>query len=261
MYDDVNRGYYDAPHTVAKYAASNELQKAEEVILEKYRDEFAGGRFLEIGVGPGRTTPYIRSAVRQYVAIDYSAAMIAPCRQRFRDVQLLMCDGRKLAFPPQSFDAVYFCWNAIDDVDHRDRLAMLAEIERALRPRGIFFFSTHNREWTPKSPYTTFYAARSWNPLKLAGGNAYAAAKYLFGIYNHLRHRKFERDEEEYAIVNESPLDFRTLTYFIDRRHQIAQLARHGFGDVELVTRDGCLLGVDEPCGDGWIYYVARKHA
>lgn len=243
----VNRSYYDVPDIVEKYAANTTLQGGEEAILEKYRRELAGARLLEIGVGPGRTTPFIRRLVRHYVGIDYAASMLAPCRQRFRDAQLLLCDGRKLAFPPGSFDAVYFCWNAIDDVDHDDRVAMLAEIARVLEPHGLFFFSTHNREWTPLSPYAR-HPEQSWT-------------KFLFGVYNHLRHKKFERDEEEYAIVNESPLDFRTLTYFIDRRHQIAQLARYGFADAEMVTRDGRFITADEPCDDGWIYYVARKHA
>ncbi|MEK6372183.1 MAG: methyltransferase domain-containing protein [Acidobacteriota bacterium] len=244
MYE-VNRSFYDAPKVVDKYASTTTLQLPEQVILDRYGDELADTRFLEIGVGPGRTTPAIRGRVRQYVAIDYSAAMLAPCRKRFRDAQLVLCDGRQLAFPPQSFDAVYFCWNAIDDVAHDDRVAMLAEIARALRPGGLFFFSTHNREWTPKSPYTTFYSLRT----------------YLLGIYNHLRHRKFERRNEEYAIVNESPGDFCTLTYFIDRRRQIAQLARYGFGEVEMVALDGRWIDAGEPCNDGWIYYVARRHA
>ena len=259
MYD-LNRSYYDVPHVVENYARETSLQKPEEAILERFRDELARARLLEIGVGPGRTTPRIRRAVRHYVAIDYSASMLAPCRQRFPDAQLVLCDGRQPAFPPQTFDAVYFCWNAIDDVGHADRLAMLGAIATVLRPGGLFFFSTHNREWTPKSPYTLFYPVRSRNPLKLLGGNAYATAKYLFGIFNHLRYRKLEREEVEYAIVNEAPLEFRTLTYFIDRRQQIAQLARYGFGEVEMFARDGRPITPDEPCGDGWIYYAARRH-
>ncbi len=239
----VNRSFYDAPQVVDNYAATTTLQRAEETILQRHRRELAGARLLEIGVGPGRTTPHIRGLVRQYVGIDYSAAMLAPCRQRYRDAQLALCDGRMLAFPTASFDAVYFCWNAIDDVDHADRQAMLAEIARALRPRGLFFFSTHNRLWKPKSPYTAFYQP----------------SKYVRRIINHLRHRKFERREEEYAIVNEPPGDFCTLTYFIDRRQQIAQLARHGFGEVEMVALDGRIIDADEPCGDGWIYYVGRR--
>lgn len=258
---DLNRSYYDVPHIVDNYARETSLQKPEEAILERFRDELARARLLEIGVGPGRTTPRIRAAVRHYVAIDYSAAMLAPCRQRFRDAQLVLCDGRRLAFPAGTFDAAYFCWNAIDDVGHADRIAMLEAIAKVLRPGGLFFFSTHNRDWTPKSPYTQFYAVRSRNPLRLLGGNARAAGKYLFGIFNHLRYRKLERDEEEYAMVNEAPLDFRTMTYFIGRRQQIAQLARYGFGEVELFARDGRRITRDEPCDDGWIYYAARRHA
>lgn len=260
MYE-VNRSFYDAPAVVDNYAAGTSLQKPEEAILDRFRDELARARFLEIGVGPGRTAPHIRALVRQYVGIDYSAAMLAPCRQRYRDAQLVLCDGRQLAFPPGSFDAVYFCWNAIDDVDHADRTAMLAAIAAVLRPGGLFFFSSHNRDWTPKSAYTLFYLYRSRNPLKLVGGNARAAGRYLFGIFNHLRRRKFEVEEEEYSIVNEPPGYFRTLTYFIDRRQQMAQLARYGFGEVEMFALDGRRITADEPCDDGWVYYAARRHA
>ncbi len=240
----VNQAYYDAPETVAKYTQWTDVYPAEESIIGRYRDEIARARFLEIGVGPGRTTPVFKSLVRQYVGIDYSAAMLAPCRQRFHGTQLLLADARSLAFRSDSFDAVYFSWNAIDDAGHADRLAILADIARVLRRGGLFAFSSHNREWKAPSAFRTF-------PGSLEG--------YFRGIYNHLRHRKYERDEDEYAIVNEAPLEFRTLTYFIDRRRQIDQLARYGFGDVEMFGGDGLPLTPDEPCTDGWIFYAARN--
>lgn len=242
--DAVNRAYYDAPETVEKYTQGNDLYRGEETVIRRYRGELARARFLEIGVGPGRTTPAFKSVVRQYVGIDYSAAMLAPCRQRFPGTQLLLADARALPFRSRSFDAVYFSFNAIDDAVHADRLAMLADIARVLRPGGLFGFSSHNREWKPRSAFRTF-------PGSIGG--------YLRGIYHHLQYRKHERNEEEYAIVNEAPLEFRTLTYFIDRRRQIEQLARYGFGDVEMFGGDGHALTAGEPCNDTWIFYAARN--
>jgi hypothetical protein len=61
------------------------------------------------------------------------------------------------------------------------------------------------------------------------------------------------------TIVNDQTNDFRLLTYYIKKEHQIRQLEDVGFSGVEMVSLDGSFIDLNEPCEDHWIYYIARK--
>ncbi len=47
-----------------------------------------------------------------------------------------------------SFDFVLFSFNGMDSFSHKDRIAALGEIRRVLRNDGIFYFLSHNLDWT-----------------------------------------------------------------------------------------------------------------
>jgi SAM-dependent methyltransferase len=255
----LNKKYYDDLVVAASYANRTELFKGEEVILSRLQEEFKDASVLDIGVGPGRTTPYLRALSRHYVGIDYSEVMLTPCRAKHPDVGLVLGDARALCFPRGSFDLVHFGWNTIDDSDHEDRLRMLSEVHRVLRTGGVFFFSSHNREATVISAYHFRGFAFSANPLELMKENLARIARYGCGIYNHLRFKRYEVHEKRYAIVNDPPYSYRTLNYAITKEDQITQLEELGFGDVQVVGLDGSLIESGQRCDDAWLYYVARK--
>jgi ubiquinone/menaquinone biosynthesis C-methylase UbiE len=82
--------------------------------------------------------------------------MIAICRERFPVMDFRLCDARNLSmFSDNSFDVVFFSFNGIDYVGHAGRLAILAEVHRVLRPDGVFWFSTHNRDVKSESLWRT----------------------------------------------------------------------------------------------------------
>jgi ubiquinone/menaquinone biosynthesis C-methylase UbiE len=256
MYN-INKKCYDDPATAKKYDGGS-LIKAEEAIISSLTNEISES-VLDIGVGPGRTTPYLSALSNNYVGIDYSIVMLKPCKAKYRDASLALCDAKALCFEDESFNVIYFCWNAIDEVNHEDRLIMLSEIHRVLKAGGAFFFSCHNLNWKAKSAYKFPGFASSRNAVELIKRNTVLIGKYFFGIINHLKYRKFEKKEPTYSIINEAPYDYRKLTYFITQENQVSQLEEMGFGQVELVRMDGSPLDINEYCDDPWIFYVARK--
>ncbi len=233
------------------------LLPPEQAILDLHAAEIAGTSVLDLGVGTGRTTPHLKARCKSYIGVDYASAMLEAAARRHPDAELYQADARNLAqWDDGSFGFVLFSYNGIDYVGHDDRLRILAEVNRVLRPGGLFVFSTHNRDvevpvaWSPRNLHW------SNNPARLA----YNGYLYLVGIAHARKVRGLERAEDEYALTNDPGLRYKLVTYYITRPAQRAQLGRAGFSDVAAYAMDARPLAIDgPPVEDFMIHYAARK--
>ena len=75
-----NLGVYSAPEIVALYAGLDYLTSAEQLLFRTYIPP--GAVLMDLGVGGGRTTPYLSSIASTYVGVDYSEEMIRACRTK-----------------------------------------------------------------------------------------------------------------------------------------------------------------------------------
>ena len=145
---NVNRELYASARVVDHYARNETLSESESKILARHDAAVRRAELLDIGVGGGRTLPYLRARAVRYTGIDVSQPMIDRCRERFPDAVLLRCDVRDLSpFADDSFDVAYAIFNGLDELQPDDRLRALGEIRRVLRPGGLFLFSSHNVGW------------------------------------------------------------------------------------------------------------------
>jgi SAM-dependent methyltransferase len=156
---DPNILIYNAPAVAEYYAALNYLTPCEQLLFEAYLKPAMA--ILDLGVGGGRTTPYLSSIAARYVGVDYAAEMIARCRKKFPHLEFEVADAADLSrFPSSSFDAVVFAFNGMDYViPDESRFRALQEISRVLVPDGILIFSSHN----PQS----IWVRTSWNPQRV----------------------------------------------------------------------------------------------
>lgn len=254
------KAHYDDPKVVAAYGRQAALLPSEAFILSQLAEELRGKAMLDIGVGTGRTTPYLLALTDQYIGIDSSEKMLEECRRRNPGVQLRHCDARDLSiFSSGSFDFVLFAFNAIDDLDHEGRLRSLGEIFRVLRPGGLFVFSAHNLDAERRSAFAFRGFDFSGGPLRFIRNNALRLKRYGAGIINHLRMRSQERYGQGYALLNDSSYSFRLLAYYVQKEQQLEQLRAAGFSDLQMVGADGSWIHPGEHRKDGWIYYLARK--
>jgi len=135
---------YNTPEVAAQYARMDSLSACEQHLFENYLHPEVS--ILDLGVGGGRTTPYLSAIASRYVGVDYSEEMILACRSRFPDLEFKVADAADLSqFPDSSFDAVIFSFNGLDCLaPYEKREACLRECHRVLKRGGIYIFSTHN---------------------------------------------------------------------------------------------------------------------
>jgi SAM-dependent methyltransferase len=256
---DQNQRRYQDRFVAADYAGRSGLKPAEEAIFRRYEHEFRGGRILDLGVGGGRTTPYLIDLARDYVGVDYSAEMVDRCRRRFPTVKFELGDAADLsAFVNGSFDLVFFSHNGIDAAGHLDRLKILEEVRRSLKHRGLFVFSSHNRNFRIPAPWALKHFGV--NPLRDPLRFGKRTVSYPIGIINYFRRANRGEINDDYCIVVDCGDMYSLMHYKMTAAAQQRQLARAGFCDIEAVGLDGRWLSAAdaETAEDAYIHYVCR---
>lgn len=248
---------------VAKYYSEEELQKTEEVVINKIRNKIENGKFLEIGVGAGKTIDFLTSISSEYIGIDYSEAMVNECKRRFPGINVLQCDAREMSiFADGEFDFVLCAFNGMDYVSHEDRLKILSEVFRVLKKGGHYVFSTHNRDCIAYPSFlSSFSAFKTFNmkqTISRIGGCAGAIASLYRSILNHWKNNSYVIHTDEYSFINDKGHEYSLMTYYIPISNQKMQLEKIGFSsNVRAFDKDG--LDVTGDCPDTWIYYLANK--
>jgi SAM-dependent methyltransferase len=249
-----NKTIYERRSIVSQYVTATDLTSTEERLLARYRANIAGGRVLDLGVGGGRTTPYLTGLATSYIGVDFSTAMVAACRQRYPRLEFRQGDARDLsAFPEDHFDFVLFSFNGIDYVGHDDRARVLKQVARVLRPGGIFVFSSHNLKAVPRATFLheTFRVGLSWKPVN----SAKAIVRVGLGLFNYARNAPAQQRTADHAILTDPAHGFVLRTYYITAEAQRRKLVAAGFSSLIDVEP-----GTDEAV-PYYLYYAARKTA
>jgi len=241
------------PDLVKAYA--NRILRPVEVLLLLRCRKALSGAVLELGCGAGRLTGYLIEVAEDVQAIDLSPAMVAYCRRRYPRGNFHVGDLRAVSdLEPASFDVVVAAYNVLDVLGDADRRRVLDGVLQVLRPGGLLIMSSHNRA----------VATGLLKPLEpWHHGVRYSVATMIRlprRLRNRRRVRRFEREEDGYAILNDVSHDFMALHYYIDRDAQERQLAAHGFTLLGCFDLDGRRVepGQDAAyCSE--LHYVAQR--
>ena len=260
MFVDQNRRHYETGVVAARYATRSGLHPAEYAILERYRQDIAGRRILDLGVGGGRTTPYLLELSSNYIGVDYSREMIERCRGRFPGVGFDVVDARDLSrYSDSTFDFALFSHCGIDAIEHAGRIEALGEVHRVLSPGALFAFSTHNRNYRIRRPWDLSHFSGSLrDPIRFGK----RVASYPMGIVNYLRRAHETEERDEYCMSVDSAYQFSLIHYRIDPAAQKKQLEQVGFCDIAIVDVGGRPLSLPEAqrsIGDPWLHYLCRR--
>lgn len=114
-------------------------------MLRRFLAPRTGDLVLDLGCGSGRALVWNRDLGAAMVGIDISPYFSQEAR---RDVDLLLGDLRRLPFGDNTFDKAW----SLDVLEHLSLealQAMLAEVNRVLKPGGALFVYTHARKNAP----------------------------------------------------------------------------------------------------------------
>src|SRR3984957_8259597 len=112
---ETNLKAYDKPEVVAHYALLDSLTPCECLLFETYIRP--GNHVLDLGVGGGRTTPYLSRRASRYVGVDYASEMIGTCRRKYPGLEFLEAEASDLSVLERcSFDVVVCAFNGLDYV-------------------------------------------------------------------------------------------------------------------------------------------------
>ena len=259
MVDTVNRRTMCTDRAVRLYAAYEELHKAEVFALSSIREQAAGKRVLDIGVGAGRTTRALREISQDYLGIDYAQPMVDAARCRHPGVEFRRADARDMTFLPDGsiFLAVFSC-NGLCLVGHEDRLKILREVYRVLAPGGGFLFSTRNQRSPDCWPrYLLPKIKLCLNPVRMLSRSVRFAGKIAWSALNRVRFARHNCRSADYSIINDVFHDYAVMLYYITLEAQRRQLEEVGFlAGAEAWTNDGKIEG--DTC-DPTMTFLARK--
>lgn len=149
VYDTLGEGWYDAnANPIALLRAESRLRNP--WIETRLRSHFSSAsgplRVLDVGCGGGFLANYLATGAFSVHAIDRSgpSLRVASRHDLSGRVRYQEADAFELPYRGATFDAV--C--AMDFLEHVENpRAFIGEASRVLRPNGMFFFYTHNRNW------------------------------------------------------------------------------------------------------------------
>jgi len=142
------------------------LWESEKMMIKRYFNP--EDRILDIGCGAGRTTIGLYKLGYHLIeGLDLSEAMIAQARRISKELNYNIIfsvgDAACLGYDDENFEAVLFSFNGIMQIPGREnRIKVLKEIKRILKPKGYFLFTTHDREGSKE--YESFWIEekRKW---------------------------------------------------------------------------------------------------
>jgi SAM-dependent methyltransferase len=251
--EEINGDLYRRAELVNEYVKV-ELHPPEAVALVRYHEDIQDRRVLDLGCGAGRLANYLRPLTPHYVGVDRSEHMLAYCQSHFPTLDFQQADMRQLPFGDGAFDAVFAVFNLFDAVSHEERLHVLAEVRRVLRPGGLLVFSAHNRNWKNAGTGPRLQFRRS--PLS----QLRSLVEFWRSRANHRRILPMQRNEPDYALMNDEGHEFAVLHYYIARDAQARQLADAQFHLLECLDESGQTLhDGDDDSACTSIHYIARR--
>lgn len=242
-----NLNVYTNSKTVDYYDRLTGLQPCEQYVFSKYLNPKAD--VLDLGVGGGRTTPYLSSDARRYVGVDYSSAMTDICQKKFPELPFHTLDAADLSyFQSSQFDVVVFSFNGIDYLyPDAQRVKCLNEVNRVLKSGGIFIFSVHNARVVFIRPQLNSVATlkKVWRLIR--------TIKNIWLFLKQLRRKAFY-DGTGYIT---DTVHGNLMTHVSIPRFVQDELAEAGLSVLEVVSGNYpiCSGDITSP----WYYYVAKK--
>ncbi|MFM0208486.1 class I SAM-dependent methyltransferase [Paraburkholderia sediminicola] len=262
--DRINRVAWNSPDATRVFTLEKTFSDlGEQAAFEWLAPRCAGEPVLDIGVGTGRTIPLMTSISTDYTGVDYTLKLLEIAKSRYPDLDLRHMDARDMsALPSGHYGLAEFSWNGIDCVDYDDRVKILDEMYRVVRPGGYVLFSSHNRGGPGyRENIWQLLPQFSFNPLKLGWRTLRSMRRFQLGTLNYMRNVKLNHDYGSYAVKTAAAHNFGIVIVYTTLREQRRQLAQIGFqSEAVFGSCEGNRIADDVERSDTWwFHFIARK--
>lgn len=119
--------------------------------FDKYVNDWSEKRVIDIGCGGGFMTEALAKRSAEVFGIDPSKPAINAARNHAASLNLTinykLGQAEYIDFDDNSFDIVV-CVDVLEHVENLEK--SIKQISRILKPNGLFFFDTINRNWLSK---------------------------------------------------------------------------------------------------------------
>lgn len=192
---EIVRKGYTHENVVEGYARAEGVWLEEKEIFDKYFKNV--GRILDIGCGGGRTSFYLASIGNKVTAIDLSPQLIEAAQEKLAknpaDIEFMVKDAQHLDYPDNHFDGAVFSFNGIGFIPRKEnKLKLLKEIERILKPQKHFFFTAHNL-WSINS----YFPSNVWRVTKI-----FLSKIFRFNIPEKEYGEKYDENDTETPYID-----------------------------------------------------------
>ena len=142
LYDEMYRRVPHHPQLTRKVSPAETEQAIGRQL--QFLSRFIGKdtTYLEVGPGDCALTFEVAKRVRKSIGIDVSAEVTSSHRRR-DNLELILSDGTSIPVPPGSIDVAYSN-QLMEHLHPDDARAQLLNLNRALRPGGIYVCQTPN---------------------------------------------------------------------------------------------------------------------
>lgn len=199
---------------------------------------------LDVGVGGGRTVPFLRAVSTDYLGIDFVEALVDATRHRYPDAHVEHMDARNLSgLGDEIFALVVFSRNGIDGVSHADRPRVFDELHRVLRPGGLLAYSTHNVDYRSPGRMRRHFDLRRL--INRPGDAARRVTLLPKTIWEYRRLRALSVRGEGWDGVASLGYGRPVIWHRVTFAESVRELRASGFTTVELYSSAGLTATVD----------------
>lgn len=153
---------------------------------------------LDIGFGDGHGSNYLAEVAREVTGIDCEEENVEPARNKYKkdNLKFKFMSGTELSFQDETFDIVC-SFQVIEHIKEALLLNYLSEISRVLKPGGVYYVSTLNKEVSmkPGQPYNKNpYHEKEFNAVEFQELLSKVFPRIeLYGLHPARKHRFFQK--------------------------------------------------------------------